>query len=417
MNVVGCGHKPLNVIQTSLCCKLFRRREHHMKRLGIVFLMLLNVFIGFGIIIPVLPELVSPYHLSLMLSGYSLVSFIMSPIWGMWSDNFGRRPIILIGIAGYAVSFFLFGIAQDLWLMYASRLLSGLFSGAVIACTVAYVADVTDEEHRTKGMGLVGMAIGLGFVIGPGIGAALSLLGYSVPFFASSLLALLTFALAIAYLKESLSEEERAARKVAREAEGKMSRWAAFKGAMKYLYVLSFIVSFTLSGLEFALYYYQAEKIGINPFDMGMMFMVSGTIGAPVQGGVVRRYIKKGDEPKFITLGLVLSAGGFFLLIFSSSFLTATLYLTVFSAGNALVRPCVTSLITQKTTVGLGTASGLSSSMDSLGRITGPLFAMAAFYLAIELPFLLGGLICLGGLLLLLRFLAVDRRSGMPKHA
>lgn len=387
-----------------------------MKRLGIVFLMLLNVFIGFGIIIPVLPELVSPYHLSLMLSGYSLVSFIMSPIWGAWSDKLGRRPIILTGIVGYAVSFFLFGIAQDLWLMYVSRLLAGLFSGAVISCTVAYVADVTDEENRTKGMGLVGMAIGLGFVIGPGVGAALSLLGYSTPFFASSLLALLTFGLAFFYLHESLSEEVREARRAAREAEGKASRWSAFQGAMKYLYVLSFLVSFTLAGLEFALYYYQAERIGINPFDMGMMFMVSGIIGALVQGGVVRKFIKKGDEPKFITLGLVLSAAGFFLIIFSSNLLTATLYLTVFSAGNALVRPCVTSLITQKTTVGVGTASGLSSSMDSLGRITGPLLAMGAFYLTIELPFLLGGVICLGGLLLLLRFLTIDRKQSMPKH-
>jgi multidrug resistance protein len=382
-----------------------------MKRLGIIFLMLLNVFVGFGIIIPVLPELVSPYHLSLMLSGYSLISFIMSPMWGAWSDKIGRRPIILIGIAGYAISFFLFGIAEELWLMYVSRLLGGLFSGAVISCSVAYVADVTDEDNRTKGMGLVGMAIGLGFVIGPGVGAGLSLLGYSIPFFASSALALITLFLAALYLQDSLSAEERLARQKKREAAGRQSRWAAFRGAMIYLYVLSFIVSFTMSGLEFALYYYQAERIGITPFEMGMMFMTSGVVGALVQGGVVRRYIKKGDEPRFITIGLLLSATGFFLLIFSSSLLTATLFLTVFSAGNALVRPCVTSLITQKTPVGQGVASGLSSSMDSLGRITGPLVAMGAFYMLIQLPFVLGGAICLIGLLLLGKFLSIDRRQ------
>jgi len=388
-----------------------------MKRLGIVFLMLLNVFIGFGIIIPVLPELVSPYHLSLMLSGYSLISFVMSPLWGTWSDKLGRRPIILAGITGYAVSFFLFGIADALWLMYVSRLLAGFFSGAVIACSVAYVADVTDEDNRTKGMGLVGMAIGLGFVIGPGVGAGLSLLGYSIPFFASSALALVTLFLAALYLEESLSTEEREARYRAREAAGRTSRWTAFSGAMKYLYMLSFIVSFTLSGLEFALYYYQAEKIGITPFEMGMMFMVSGIIGALVQGGIVRRYIKKGDEPRFVTIGLVLSAVGFFLIVFSTNLFTATVFLTVFSAGNALVRPCVTSLITQRTTVGQGVASGLSSSMDSLGRITGPLFAMGAFYIMIQLPFLLGGLICLAGLLLLVRYLSIDRATSLTHRA
>ena len=376
--------------------------------------MLLNVFIGFGIIIPVLPELVSPYHLSLMLSGYSLVSFIMSPIWGAWSDKLGRRPIILTGIVGYAVSFFLFGIAQDLWLMYVSRLLAGLFSGAVISCTVAYVADVTDEENRTKGMGLVGMAIRARICHRAWRWRCTQLAWLFDTIFrlVVACLADVRFSFFF-YLHESLSEEVREARRAAREAEGKASRWSAFQGAMKYLYVLSFLVSFTLAGLEFALYYYQAERIGIKPFDMGMMFMVSGIIGALVQGGVVRKFIKKGDEPKFITLGLVLSAAGFFwVTLFSSNLLTATLYLTVFSAGNALVRPCVTSLITQKTTVGVGTASGLSSSMDSLGRITGPLLAMGAFYLTIELPFLLGGVICLGGLLLLLRFLAIDRKRG-----
>jgi MFS family permease len=217
--------------------------------------------------------------------------------------------------------------------------------------------------------------------------------------------------LAALYLQDSLSAEERLARQKKREAAGRQSRWAAFRGAMIYLYVLSFIVSFTMSGLEFALYYYQAERIGITPFEMGMMFMTSGVVGALVQGGVVRRYIKKGDEPRFITIGLLLSATGFFLLIFSSSLLTATLFLTVFSAGNALVRPCVTSLITQKTPVGQGVASGLSSSMDSLGRITGPLVAMGAFYMLIQLPFVLGGAICLIGLLLLGKFLSIDRRQ------
>lgn len=379
--------------------------------------MVLNAFIGFGIIIPVLPELVSPYDLSLMLSGYSLISFIMSPLWGNWSDKLGRKPIIMTGIAGYALSFFLFGIADDLWLMYVSRLLGGFFSGAVISCSFAYVADVTDEDNRTKGMGLLGMAIGLGFVIGPGVGAALSLLGYSIPFYASSALALITLFMAMLYLQESLTVEERRARKAAREAAGRVSRWSAFQGAMKYLYVLSFIVSFTLAGLEFALYYYHAERIGIDPFNMGMMFMISGIVGALIQGGVIRRYVKKGDEPKFITLGLIISACGFFLIIFSTNIFTATLFLTVFTAGNALVRPCVTSLITQKTTVGVGVASGLSSSMDSLGRITGPLVAMGAFYLLIQLPFILGGTICLAGLLLLLRYLKIDRSRTLSNQA
>ena len=144
--------------------------------------------------------------------------------------------------------------------------------------------------------------------------------------------------------------------------------------------------------------------------DIGFMFLISGIVGALIQGGVVRRYIKKGDEQKFILLGLLLSALGFFLLLFSSSFWTAALYLSVFSAGNSLVRPCVTSLITQKTTVGQGVASGLSSSMDSLGRITGPLLGTAVYHVHISLPLIVGGIFCLASIWLLRRFEVLDLR-------
>ncbi|MBW7456354.1 MFS transporter, partial [Paenibacillus sepulcri] len=145
------------------------------KRLLIVMLMLITTFIGFGIIIPVLPELVketSPesveFHTGMMLSVYSAVSFLVSPLWGGMSDRIGRRPVILIGVLGFAASFLVFGIADgSLPLMYASRVLGGIFSGAVTSVIVAYVADITPPDQRTRGMGLVGMSIGLGFTIGP----------------------------------------------------------------------------------------------------------------------------------------------------------------------------------------------------------------------------------------------------------
>ena len=161
----------------------------------------------------------------------------------------------------------------------------------------------------------------------------------------------------------------------------------------KYLYVLSFFVSFTLAGLEATLQYYQMDKIGATPFDIGMMFLASGIVGALIQGGVVRRLVKQGAEQFVIGIGLLLSAAGFFLLLYSSSVVTAAIYLSVFGAGNALIRPCVTSLITQRTKVGQGVATGLSSSMDSLGRIAGPLLGGAVFAIAHSLPFIIGGVL------------------------
>ena len=383
------------------------------KPLAIVMLTLMTTFIGFGIIIPVMPELIKrvdsealALHTGLLLSIYSAVSFVMSPLWGALSDRIGRRPIILIGILGFAASFLIFGLgAHNLTMMYISRVLGGLFSGAVTSVIVAYVADVTTPEERTKGMGLVGMSIGLGFTIGPGVGGLLSQVSLETPFYAASGLALLTFFLAWSQLKESLAPERR------RQAtEARPSRWTAFQGSLRYLYLLALFVALSLAGLEATLQLFGMERFEVTPGQVGMMFFVCGLVGALVQGGVVRRYIRPGDEPKFIVAGLIFSAAGFLLLLTSHSLWTATVYLSIFGIGNALIRPCVTSLITQKTTVGQGVASGLSSSMDSLGRIIGPLGGALLFGVNLQLPYVVGGLLCLGALLLLVRFITLDRQ-------
>lgn len=375
------------------------------RQLLMISMLLIVTFLGFGIIIPILPELVSAAHLSFMLAIYSAMSFLMSPFWGALSDRIGRRPVILTGILGFSISFFIFGMAHDqlVW-MYISRVLGGMFSGAVISCAVAYVADVTTDENRTKGMGLVGMSIGLGFIFGPAIGGLLSYYSYSVPFFVSAALALILFLVVLRYLEESLTD-----RKAKQPTEKKRSRWVAFHGPMKYLYVLGFLVSFTLAGLETVFMYFQQDRIGAGSVEFGMMMLISGIVGALIQGGIVRRYIQQGEEGRYIVFGLLLSAVGFFLILLSNSFMTASIYLSVFTAGNSFIRPCVTSLITQKTKVAQGLATGLSSSMDSLGRILGPLLGAATFYIGMNLPFALGGIICIASVGLIYRFQQLDR--------
>jgi MFS transporter, DHA1 family, multidrug resistance protein len=387
------------------------------KQLSVIVLLLLTVFVGFGIIIPVLPLMVehtgsANTHMAWLLSLYSAASFLMSPFWGALSDRIGRRPIILIGLFGFAFSFFLFGLADErLWLMYASRIIGGLFSGAVTSCAVAYVADITTEENRTKGMGMVGMAIGLGFVIGPGVGGLLSIWGNSVPFYAASALSLLALCFAYMVLAESVPKDKRSGA----DRRNQPSRWTAFSGVSKYLYVLSFLVSFTLAGLETTFQLYEMEKIGLTAVGAGAMFFVNGIVGAGIQGGIVRKRIKKGAEGKAILLGLILSAAGFFLLLLPGNWLMTTLYLCVFGAGNALIRPCVTSLITQKTVVSNGLATGLMSSMDSLGRILGPILMGSVLYgLHISWPFAFGGIVCMAALLLLVRF---NRLNGAAEKA
>ena len=377
------------------------------KQMGMIALMIAFTFVGFGIIIPIMPDLpnVTHFHMNMMLAIYSAASFIMSPLWGALSDRVGRRPVILTGLVGYCVSFIVLSLSLDyLWLIYISRLLGGLFSGAVMACAVAYVADITTDEQRTRGMGLVGMSIGVGFIIGPGVGGLLSVFGDRAPFIASAALSLVIFVLALMKLVESLPPDKRMRRGQRRE-----SRLKAFTGPLKYLYGLSFFVSFSLAGLEGTLQFFQMERIGITKVQMGGLLVLSGIAGALVQGGIVRRYVKQGMEGRVILIGLLLSGLGFSLLLLSSSLWNAALYLCVFAVGNALIRPCVISLITQKTTVGQGVATGLNSSMDSLGRICGPLFATALYSMSINLPFIAGALLSVAACGLLMGFNARSR--------
>ncbi|MBD8496819.1 MFS transporter [Paenibacillus arenosi] len=386
------------------------------KQLTVVMLMLMMVFIGFGIVIPVLPMTITDtganeMHLGWMLSIYSLVAFIVSPIWGAWSERVGRRPIILIGISGFSVSYLLFAIGTDmLWLMYVSRILGGLFSGAVTAVIVAYVADITTDEQRTKGMAYVGVSIGLGFTFGPAFGGIISeVAGSAAPFYAAAILTFITAVLGALVLKESLPVEKRMS-----NTNSSPSRWTAFTGRMKYLYVLSFFVTFTLAGLEATLMYFQMLRIpGTTAWDIGWMFFFCGLAGALVQGGIVRRYIKKGTEKYGIMAGLVISALGFVLLLFSSTLVNATIFLCIFGIGNALIRPCVTSLITQKTTVSQGVASGLNSSMDSFGRIAGPALATAVFNWSANMPFIIGAVLSIAAVALVIRFNSLDQTSSL----
>lgn len=367
------------------------------------------VFVGFGVIIPIVPEVIratgaSTVNLGVLMASYSIASFITAPFWGKLSDIKGRRPILLWGLLGFSASFFLFSVAENsLTLMYTSRIIGGLFAGAVIPCAFAYASDSTDEENRTKAMGLLGMSIGLGFIFGPALGGVLSSFGLFVPFVISGILSLIMTAFSFFTLKESLRKES--ADKV------QTSRWhdftSDFQGAMKYLYVLSFLATFTLAGLEATFQFFQIAKINATPTTIGWMFMASGLTQALIQGGVLQRF-KKGNEKKLMAIGLLVSAIGFTSILLSSSAVNATLFLCIFTAGNALIRPCVLSLITMRTKVGYGSASGLTASMDSLGRIFGPLLGAFAFNLNMTLPFIIGAVVTLAALLLIQRHTALD---------
>ncbi len=356
--------------------------------------------IGFGIIIPVLPffaeELgATPTQLGLLMAVYSLMQLLFAPMWGRISDRIGRKPVLLIGISGLALSFFLFALSTEYWMLLASRIIGGFLSAANMPTAMAYVADITSEEDRGKGMGIVGAAVGLGFVFGPAVGGVFSKISLNMPFWVAGILSTITFLFVLIALNESLPKEKRS-----NEASVQKIPWETIKSPIGLLYFLSFFITFSMAGLEATFAYFAAKRAGIDTVQLGYIFMIMGLAGAAVQGGLVGRLIKKHGEGKVIQAGIIVSIVGFCLLLFTRDFWTATIFLTIFGLGNGVIRPSASSLITKTNSEGYGGLTGLLSSFESLGRIIGPPLAGAVYSVMIELPYIIGAVLSFVALIL-----------------
>lgn len=380
-----------------------RKQESFMKK-SILLLMSVQffVYLGFGIIIPVLPEVIvqqgyAEIHVGGLITIYALASFFTAPLWGKLSDNTGRKRLILIGLAGFSLSFFLFSLFLDhLFLLYVSRIIGGLFSGALYTAVTGYVADITTDEERNKYMGLLGMSIGLGFIFGPAIGGLLGAVSLSLPFTTSAVLVLLLMGYAAAALKEPARQGSAVKRKLL--PRGGAILW---NYRIRFLFLFSFMVTFLLAGLESTFQLFQIDQIEITPLQLGYLFIASGLVDAAIQGGVVRR-IKDGAETKWIIGAQFVTAAGLFMLPFTSNLLFAGVALSIFTAGNALARTALVSLTSKESGGKYGTAAGMTYSMDNAGRIAGPLFFTWLLTIQAESVYYLSGTLALLSILLII---------------
>ena len=360
------------------------------RALPILFAVMFLVMVGFGIIIPVLPFYAenigaSPTQLGFLMAVYSLMQLLFAPIWGRISDRIGRKPVILIGILGLSLSFYLMGISTSLWMLFVARIIGGILSSANMPTVMAYVADITSPEDRGKGMGVVGAATGLGFVFGPALGGVFSKISLSMPFYVAGVTSLLTFFLVLFLLKESLPKEKRG-----QNHKEQTSVWNELNGSQSILFYLQLFISLSLSGLEATFAYFAAKKAGIGTVELGYIFMIMGLASAVVQGGLVGKMTKKFGEGFVIQIGIIVSAIGFGLILFVHNFTTAAIYLTIFGIGNGVIRPSVSALLTKSSTAGHGSTTGLLSSFDSLGRIIGPPLGGWLFSITLDLPYISG---------------------------
>ncbi len=350
--------------------------------LGLVFLTLFIDMIGFGIVIPVLPLYAegtrfgaTPGQLSWIVGIYSLLQVVCAPLLGRLSDRFGRKPVLAVSITGTAIGFIILGSAQTVTMLLLGRIIDGI-SGGNISTAMACIADSTTKENRSKAMGLVGAAFGLGFVIGPALGGLLSRIDVSVPFYFAAGLALMNAVLVMLRLPETLTPEARArAREVASIGEV-FSRGRAGMVTVILLSQFAGVTGFSVMTALFALFCH--HRLGYDAAHVGYLLAYVGLVGAVMQGGVLRRLLHRPIEKPLAVLGTIILAGSMALLPASASLGAILLVCTGISIGNSLSTPTLNGLASRMTDAHCqGRLMGLMQSAGGLGRFCGPMLGFS----------------------------------------
>lgn len=384
-------------------------------QLAIIFFTVFLYLVGFGVVIPIIPILSKNFgatalQTGLLLSVYSGMQFLFSPFWGRLSDRMGRRPILLFCLVGEGLSYILFAWARSLEWLFVARILAGFF-GASISTASAYISDITPKQERSKGMALIGVAFGLGFVVGPALGGGLAAWGHHIdptPHFDTSFaflwvagLCLMNFLFGLKFLKESLSEQSESAAKKKRLS----AMWYYLnKKTMGPLMTVFLLSSLAMSGMEATLILFMGEKFHWDVKQVSFGFAYIGVIIIFTQGFLVRRLLPKWGERKVLRLGLLLLGTGITGIAIANTIPMMAVTMTLLSLGNGLSNPSTLgsiSLLADSSEQ--GSALGVTQSMASLGRIIGPALGGALYgSVAMTAPFWVSGLMAFVGLALVL---------------
>ena len=386
------------------------------RNLFILVFALLVVMLGFGMVIPVFPFIIdklgaSGSALGILVATAALTEFLFGPIWGSISDRVGRKPILMIGMFGYALSMFLFGIVEQIWLLILFRALSGVLSSATITTTMAYIGDSTSTKQRGGGMGILGAVGGAGAVIGPGIGGLLAGGSLSTPFFASTLMTLLSLLLVALLLPESLPIEARAAQGQKIKLLRFNELWHALKGPIGLLLLVAFLATFGTSHFESVFGLYMLKKLDYGPEQVGGILTLVGAIALIGRGLLTGFVTSHWGEPTVIKTSLIVGAVGFILLLLANTYATVLLTTGIFTCSITFLRPSIHSLTSKRTTAGQGASMGLSNSFVSLGRVVGPIVAGIIFDINPNYPYISGAFILCGVFILSLIWIKEERPS------
>ena len=382
-----------------------------------IFLTVFIYLLGFGIIIPITPILsrelgASATEAGFLMASYSLMQFLFSPFWGRLSDQFGRRPILLFCILGEGLSYILFAYARNIETLFTARILAGFF-GASISTASAYISDITPPQERSKGMALIGVAFGLGFVFGPALGGILSLWGtYISPesFFSTTFTALWVAGICFAnfifgwkYLTESLVEKS--------TPRPRTSRFKLIATKLKTrtlgpLMAVYFLISLSMASMESSLVWFMGEKFNWGLQQVSFGFAYIGVMLVLTQGFIVRKLLPLVGERQTLLTGLILFIVGMTGIALAPSIAFMGMTMTALAIGNGLMSPSTLgsiSLISPPDEQGM--ILGITQSLSSLGRILGPVLGGIIYAsIAISAPFLFSGIIglCAVGIVILI---------------
>jgi DHA1 family tetracycline resistance protein-like MFS transporter len=364
--------------------------------LSIVFIDL----IGFGMIIPILPLYAqrfqaTEWQIGILLASYSFMQFLASPVLGWLSDRYGRKPVLLCSLVGSAAGYLLMANAASLAILFAARILAGI-AGASVGTASAYIADITPPEDRSKRIGLIGAAFGIGFVLGPAIGGILSHFSVIAPFWFAAILSVLNAILMWIVLPEP---ERHTARQ-----KGPLMDTFEQAGSWR-LGVITVTYFIAIAGFAIVTVIYpqvSLRRFELNQSQISYIFVMMGLIGAAIQGGGIGRLAKRFGDASLAIIGFALMAASMMLMPFASSVPVFLLFSVGLAIGNSLSQPTVNAMASKGASAALqGRVLGVVQSAGSLGRVFGPV--IAGFLLTGDhlrpnaqygnTPFLVGGVI------------------------
>lgn len=344
-----------------------------------IFAVVFVDMLGFGLILPLLPYIAESYHLTAFQVGLLLATFPIgqvfgAPILGRLSDRFGRKPILIISVFGTLISFLLLGLARNIWLIFASRLLDGL-TGGNISVAQSYISDKTTAANRAKGLGLIGAAFGLGFIFGPAIGGSLSQFGIQVPALLSAALSMINLILIAAILPESLSREDR--ERLINSPQTRFSIHvlldALRKPVVGPLLHGRFFYSFSFGLFQSIFSLYAQKRFNLDARSTGFVLAYVGILIVLIQGLAIGPLTKRYSENRLIRLASVGLSLSFILLAVAPNLISLLIVLIPLSLTSSVVNTVLRSTLTKAVRPEeIGGILGLSTSLESVTSIVTP---------------------------------------------